>query len=370
MRALASAPAIVARRATTRDAERPRRPLRDRNRLLTDLSLAPTSLSRPRSRRGAPVTRTIADDRMVTREDERGLGGAVTSELARALLALVANSDGGNALSVNDRRRADEDIERLETEQVSMRTCEDERIFGYYDVSYVSVGANQVGNPAGGRFRSPLGRFLFRTIGLEQNLFAPNRIENRVAFTVLGCLPGEVTLEGTFAPVDGLDDGRTVKATFDSPGISVGGGPKLRIGPKSSVVLSTTYLDETMRLGKGSRGSLFVFTRKTAEQHARDLRRWSVGGLAIATMLLTGLGLGIYAVHQLKTSQELFYSITIFAASLISILMAYVLRDGGIVAEDADLVEVGELTPEQKAFLNKGRADGQNKGENVFGSQS
>lgn len=370
MRAIALSPAIVAPRATSRDADCPRRLLRDRNSTFSNLSLAPTSLSLVRARRRATVTRTIADDRVEPRQDERGGSGAVTSELARALLTLVANSDGGNALSMDDRRRADADIERLESEQVSARTCEDERIFGYYEVSYVSVGANQVGNPAGGRFRSPLGRFLFRTIGLEQNLFAPNRIENRVAFTVLGCLPGEVTLEGTFAPVEGVDDGRTVKASFDSPGISVGGGPKLRIGPKSSVILSTTYLDDSMRLGKGSRGSLFVFTRKSAEQHARDLRRWSVGGLAIAIMLLTGLGLGIYAIHQLKTSQEFFYSITIVGASLISILMAYVLRDGGIVAEDADLEEVGELTPEQKDFLTRGRADGQNKGENVFGSQS
>jgi hypothetical protein len=32
-------------------------------------------------------------------------------------------------------------------------------------------------------------------------------------------------------------------------------------GPPSSVQLSTPYLDERVRLGKGSRGSLFVFTR-------------------------------------------------------------------------------------------------------------
>jgi hypothetical protein len=41
--------------------------------------------------------------------------------------------------------------------------------------------------------------------------------------------------------------------------------PLQRIGPKSSVVLGTQYLDETIRLGKGSRGSYFVFTRKEAD---------------------------------------------------------------------------------------------------------
>ena len=33
------------------------------------------------------------------------------------------------------------------------------------------------------------------------------------------------------------------------------------MGVKSSVVLSTTYLDEKVRIGKGSKGGLFVFTR-------------------------------------------------------------------------------------------------------------
>lgn len=34
-----------------------------------------------------------------------------------------------------------------------------------------------------------------------------------------------------------------------------------RIGGDSTVVLKTTYLDDRVRLGRGSRGSLFVFTR-------------------------------------------------------------------------------------------------------------
>jgi len=40
---------------------------------------------------------------------------------------------------------------------------------------------------------------LFRTIGLEQNLYEPNVVVNRVAFLVLGLIPGEVVLNGTFA---------------------------------------------------------------------------------------------------------------------------------------------------------------------------
>ncbi len=45
-------------------------------------------------------------------------------------------------------------------------------------------------------------------------------------------------------------------------------GLALRIGPRSSVQLSTTYLDERIRLGRGSRGSRFVFTRGGAADQA------------------------------------------------------------------------------------------------------
>lgn len=41
-------------------------------------------------------------------------------------------------------------------------------------------------------------------------------------------------------------------------------------GPPSSVQLSTTYLDDKVRLGKGSRGSLFVFARGGAAERAGE----------------------------------------------------------------------------------------------------
>lgn len=48
---------------------------------------------------------------------------------------------------------------------------------------------------------------------------------------------------------------------FQPPRVTLGNLINLPIGPKSSVVLTTTYLTPTVRLGKGSRGSLFVFTK-------------------------------------------------------------------------------------------------------------
>ena len=45
-------------------------------------------------------------------------------------------------------------------------------------------------------------------------------------------------------------------------------GWQCRIGPESTVVLKSTFLDERVRVGKGSRGSLFVFTRGGAADAA------------------------------------------------------------------------------------------------------
>jgi hypothetical protein len=42
---------------------------------------------------------------------------------------------------------------------------------------------------------------------------------------------------------------------FERPVLCLGSEVCLRIGPESSVQLTTTYLDQRMRLGRGSRGS-------------------------------------------------------------------------------------------------------------------
>ena len=59
-----------------------------------------------------------------------------------------------------------------------------------------------------------------------------------------------------------------LQVSFEPPRVSLPGGISLAVGPTSSVVLSTTYLDERVRLGKGGRGSSFVFTRGGVCEHA------------------------------------------------------------------------------------------------------
>lgn len=80
----------------------------------------------------------------------------------------------------------------------------------------------------------------------------------------------EVCIQSFYANVNGCS---AVQVSFEPPRVSLPGGISLAVGPTSSVVLSTTYLDERVRLGKGGRGSRFVFTRGGACEHAGKYSR-------------------------------------------------------------------------------------------------
>lgn len=74
-------------------------------------------------------------------------------------------------------------------------------------------------------------------------------------------------------------------------------------GPKSSVRLITTYLDERVRIGKGSYGSLFVFTRGGAADEAAmeviGLEKTVSGFWAVAMMALSAaVGCALWLSHN------------------------------------------------------------------------
>lgn len=64
-------------------------------------------------------------------------------------------------------------------------------IFTEWDVVYCS-------NPTspGGGYRSALGRIFFKTKEMIQGVEAPNIVRNKVSFSALGFLDGEVSLNG------------------------------------------------------------------------------------------------------------------------------------------------------------------------------
>lgn len=56
----------------------------------------------------------------------------------------------------------------------------------------------------GGGYRSALGRIFFKTKEMIQVVEAPDIIRNKVAFSVLGFLDGDVSLKGKFSSLDSV----------------------------------------------------------------------------------------------------------------------------------------------------------------------
>jgi hypothetical protein len=204
-----------------------------------------------------------------------------------ALLSLIADTDRGSAAPPATAARADALIDGLAAfgaAQTPRPLENNPALFGNFDVAYVGTrGTRQAGQPAGGRWRSGLGRALFATTAVGQGVYpggddaSPPLVTNLVAFRAFGCLPGHIGLRGVASPVSDPSTaarsahpasrgGDTVRVAFDPPELVLGhpahpASIALKIGPPSAVQLSTTFLDARVRLGRGSFGSRFVFTR-------------------------------------------------------------------------------------------------------------
>lgn len=124
-------------------------------------------------------------------------------------------------------------------------------IFGEWEVVYCSVPTSP-----GGLYRTPLGRLIFKTDEMIQVVEAPDIVRNKVSFSVFG-LEGAVSLKGKLNVLDS----KWIQVIFEAPELKVG-FLGFQYGGESEVKLEITYVDEKIRLGKGSRGSLFVFLRR------------------------------------------------------------------------------------------------------------
>ena len=124
-------------------------------------------------------------------------------------------------------------------------------IFGEWDVVYCSRPTSP-----GGGYRSAVGRLFIKTNEMIQAVEAPDIVKNRVAFTAFGFLNGEVSLKGKLKVLDES----WIQVIFEPPVLKFGTF-EFQYGFESKVKLQITYIDEKIRLGKGSKGSLFVFQR-------------------------------------------------------------------------------------------------------------
>ncbi|CAN1782959.1 Probable plastid-lipid-associated protein 8, chloroplastic [Linum perenne] len=162
----------------------------------------------------------------------------------------VKDTDGGVSLKREEHQQVAEIAQHLQNYCVS-EPVNSPLIFGEWDVAYCS-------NPTspGGGYRSAIGRLFFKTKEMVQAVEAPNTIRNKIKFSLLGFLQGEVSLKGKLKALDS----NWIKVIFEAPQLKVG-GLDLQYGGESEVKLQITYVDEKIRLGKGSRGSLFVFQK-------------------------------------------------------------------------------------------------------------
>ncbi|KAK9144406.1 hypothetical protein Sjap_004309 [Stephania japonica] len=200
----------------------------------------------PRSQHRKPmISRTAAS---VTTQD-----GVRTSldDLVVSILSKVSGTDRGVSLSKEEHKEVAAVASKLQNYCVD-KPVACPLIFGEWDVMYCS-------NPTspGGGYRSAIGRIVFKTKDMIQIVEAPDIVRNRVSFSAFGFLDGEVSLKGKLRA---LDD-KWVQVIFEAPELKVG-GLEFKYGGQSEVQLEITYIDEKIRLGKGSRGSLFVFQRR------------------------------------------------------------------------------------------------------------
>ncbi|CAN0899698.1 Probable plastid-lipid-associated protein 8, chloroplastic, partial [Linum grandiflorum] len=162
----------------------------------------------------------------------------------------VKQTDGGVSLKREEHQQVAEVAQQLQGYCVS-EPVKSPLIFGEWDVAYCS-------NPTspGGGYRSAIGRLFFKTKEMVQAVEAPDTVRNKIKFSLLGFLQVEVSLKGKLKALDGS----WIQVIFEAPKLKMG-GVGLQYGGESEVKLQITYVDEKIRLGKGSRGSLFVFKR-------------------------------------------------------------------------------------------------------------
>ncbi|GLI58830.1 hypothetical protein VaNZ11_000594 [Volvox africanus] len=313
----------------------------------------PSVVRRPRNntlvcRTGGIINESVASNAFKNSESNTAisLGGPEPAahhldearHIVDEVLEAIKETDSGLQISPEARARVDSLLYRLEALGTTQqpRPLDNPLLWGNYNVAYTSVGRSQErGEPAGGRFRGRIGRALFRTAGLFQSVLKPDIATNKVEFRLFGFLPGYVGLRGRVQPQG--EHGDTVQVIFEPPVLSIANSLHLKIGKPSSVVLSTTYLDERVRLGKGSRGSLFVFTRGGAADAAGmgqvGLQRTSLTAAAAFTAFFVSLFLGGAA---LWVSGQLVLKAAALAMWLLGAGMGAVVRNGGLVMDRED----------------------------------
>ncbi|RDX67748.1 putative plastid-lipid-associated protein 8, chloroplastic, partial [Mucuna pruriens] len=171
-------------------------------------------------------------------------------DLVASILSKVVQTDGGVLLKKEEHKEVAEVAKELQKYCVS-EPVKCPLIFGDWDVVYCSRPTSP-----GGGYRSAFGRLFFNTKQMVQVVEAPDVVRNKVSLSVLGILDVEVSLKGKLKALDS----EWIQVIFEAPELKLGSW-QVQYGGQSEVKLKITYVDDKIRLGLGSRGSLFVFQR-------------------------------------------------------------------------------------------------------------
>lgn len=123
-----------------------------------------------------------------------------------------------------------------------------------------------------------------------------------------------------------------LKVTFDRPRICFGAAV-FEYGPRSIVRIATTYLDDRVRIGVGSRGSLFVFTRGgLANTKMADEWNYIFQARPLPPVLLVLAAMGFLALAFLAP-----WSVRI-AALVLVLVFGFVMERGGTARDSPGVI--------------------------------
>jgi len=273
-------------------------------------------------------------------------------------------------------------IQQLEISQDQQQDDNNERfipLIGFYDVSHVQT-ANKGDNPVGGKWtrKNKFTQQIFNTRRTFQHLLKTNstgigllvkdnnpvvaEAVNVITFDALFQLIRlNVILRGDAIAISteerqqqleqNADKNRgksikalsnlTVKACFDPPRIAFGRTGRFgnfQIGPSTSVILDTTYIDDQIRIGMGgTSGTRFVFSRcreedGEAQEFLEILRRRPARRSRIVGGLLGLGGSGVWA------SVAKGYTVTGRVVAVLTVLVALAISvsSGGVEDDSGD----------------------------------
>ena len=285
-------------------------------------------------------------------------------------------------------------VEALDTMGTPVLSDDDPQRFaaleGLYEVSHVqTVKAGE--NPVGGKWTRPSGLLrkfwptqrrsfqhilprgnrinvttatgsLLPTVAQAVNVISLEALWGKWRATVL--LRGDVVaLNATERTTDTYRplSNRAVRALFDPPRIifgKTGRWVNVNIGPQTSVLIDTPYLDQQVRLGLGGRsGSRFVFTKcpdddAEANEFRALLQQPPMAKAKVLTVLASVVATSLYATLRRKSLA--FRLVTVSVAASTSVMAALIaFSGGGIESNDRSIADAKKFYGTQVNGMDK-----------------